>query len=149
MCLFHIEEKLTKHFHFDLSGQEQAHIRILNFCPMPSICLKLMDSIFLFSWSASYVCLYLSAWCLMVFVAFCRCCPNRGLYSNIWAAQRATSGEEMREALQKCLTKFYKDLSYLPPKKQINQEVSVCCLQHLWRQFGCLYEVTFYLPIVF
>lgn len=55
----------------------------------------------------------------------------------------------MRETLQKCLTKFYKDLSYLPPKKQINQEVSVCCPQHLWRQFGCLYEVTFYLSIVF
>lgn len=148
MCLFHVEEKLTKHFHFDLSGQEQAQVQILYFCLMPSICLKLMDSVFFFL-KCIYVCLYLSAWCLMVFVAFSGYCPNRGLYSNLWTTQKASSGEGMRETLQKCLTKFYKDLGYLPQLTSkhythINQAVSVCCLQHLWWLFGCLYEVTFY-----
>lgn len=71
MCLFHIEEKLTKHFHFDLSGQEQAHIRILNFCPMPSICLKLMNSVFCFPevhLMFAYISLHDVWWSLLLFV---------------------------------------------------------------------------------
>lgn len=46
MCWFHIEEKITKHFHFDVFGQEQAQVRIRHFYPMSSICLKLMVSAF-------------------------------------------------------------------------------------------------------
>lgn len=72
MCLFHIEEKLAKHFHFDLSGQEQAHIRILYFCPMPSICLKLMDSVFFFFPEVYLMFAYISLhdvwWSLLLFV---------------------------------------------------------------------------------